>query len=427
MSNNKFDNEYFKKTLALFCEGIIQLDNNLRCEKYTIPVSLEKSLDIIKSTCIMSGVEFDSSLKGVYNMISKPVNQWGLPFLEDAIEDEELADIIIYNKRYKLMSDYKEHGILTGAIKLKQALSADDIEEYFELSKPFYKLREELTQEDYEIFRTFMQGESLLDSNEIEDLLFDISDSKQIKFIKDKFIVPLDKSLIYDGAVHNCVNCGFPMRKNSLGELSCNFKKCVEKKKISGINLNASIEVKINNKKEYFTFSNYAQKYMKIPGIAEKELREMLKKLELKYKSFNSIEVFPRKDTVDFKVIINDTSREVFHLLDVKDYLSPNNLAKIIAREYGAITSKIEALSENSTNSNLEKQFLIIVPDYLLVKDKDYKKKFKNTLKEVVGKNNIELYSISKYIEVLKKTLKDFDKEIKAQEEKNIVQINLFD
>lgn len=427
MNNHVIDNEFLKKTLALFCEGIIELDNNFRCQKYIIPVSLEKSLDVIKCMCVINDIEFDSSLKGVYNLISKPINQWGLPFLERAIEDRELLDIIIYNKKYKLMSAYKEYGILTGAIKLKQSLSSDDIEEYFELSKPFYKLRGELTQEDYEIFRTFMQGESILDSNEVENLLFDISDSKHIKFIKDSFIVPLDSSTIYNGVIHKCVNCGFPMRKNSLGELSCNFNKCVEKKKISNIDLNASIEMKINNNKKYFTFSNYAQKYMKIPGIAEKELGEKLIELKRKYKSFDRLEVFPRKDTVDFKVSINGASKEVYHLLDVKDYLNPNDLAKLIAREYGSINSKIEALSENSSSHSLEREFLIVVPDYLLEKDKKYKKNFESTLKETVGRNNIKLYSVTKYCAILNKILKDFDKEIKNIKENNEVQIKLFD
>ncbi|MBQ9000080.1 MAG: hypothetical protein IJ086_15495, partial [Clostridium sp.] len=260
MHNNIVDNDYLKKTVALFCEGIIQLDSNLKSGIYVIPVSLEKALNTIKTLTLINNIEFDSSLKGVYELISKPLKDWNMPFIENAIDNKELLDTIIYNKRYKLMSEYRD-GILSGAIKLKKALCEDDIEEYFELNKPFYELRSELTQEDYEIFRTFMEDKSLLEGDDIEKLMYEITSSAHSRKIKDNFIVPLDESLIYDNTVHLCVNCGFPMRKNSLGELVCNFTKCTEKKKISDIDLNANIEFKIQKGKKYYTLSNHAQKY----------------------------------------------------------------------------------------------------------------------------------------------------------------------
>lgn len=427
MHNNIMDNDYLKKTLALFCEGIIELDVNLKSGIYVTPVSLEKALNTIKTLTLINNIEFDSSLKSVYELISKPLKDWNMPFIENAIENKELLDIIIYNKKYKLMSKYR-NGILSGAMELKKALCEDDIEEYFELNKPFYELRSRLTQEDYEIFRTFMQDKSLLEEDDISDFMFEMSNSSDGKFVKDNFIVPLDESLVYSGTTHLCVNCGFPMRKNSLGELVCNFTKCVEKKKIMDIDLNANIEFKIQKGKKYYTLSNHAQKYMKIPGIAEKELKSELVVLDKKYKSFDKLELFPKKDTVDFKVTVKKLNGELYNLLDVKDYLSPDGLAKMIHRELTQINSKVSSLLESKSDTNQEYRFLIIVPDYLIRKDKDYEKKFKNTLKSISGSSyvNIEIYSVSKYIKYLSKKLKDFDKEIKEEKEKKEVQMNLF-
>lgn len=428
MNKSITDNEYIKMTLALFCEGIIELNNNLMNKNTTIPLSLEKSLDVIKCLCIINDIEFDSSFNGLYNLVSKPIKDWGMPFIEDVIDDESMLNIILYNKKYKLMGEgYNEEGILTGAIKLKNSLSVDSVEEYFRLSKPFYELREKLTQKDYEIFRTFMQGKSVFDFDELEEALFEISDSKHIKFIKDNFIAPIDNSVIYDGVIHECVNCGFPMRKNSQGELCCNFNKCTENKTVRGVGLHNSNLLKVKKNKKYYTLSRYAQSYMKIPGLAEKELRIKLAALKTKYKSFEALNLFPKKDTMDFSVFMKSPLRDVCNLLDVKDHLNPEGLAKIVIKEHTKIKSKVDTLIKDiNDKENLKVDFIIIIPDYLLKKDKDYKKVFEESLIKI-REVDIKIKTVSDYCRDLKTLLKKLDKEIEDKKNKEIVQLNLLD
>lgn len=420
---NIFDEDFVRMTMALFCEGIILMNDNFKQEDYSIPVPLENALDNLKAISIVENEDISTHLQDIYSLISKPINSWGIKFIDRSLKQEE-KEWIIYNKRYKLNIRKYSEGILTGAYLLRESLATDDIKEYFELSKPFYKLRNNLSQKEYECFRTFMQGDSLFDSNYLDEQLFNIDSVSNEKLIKDKFVTPLDESLIYGDIVYCCKECGFPMRKNNLGELVCSFDKCVAKKEVLDISLDSNIQVKINKNKKYYTLSQYAQRYMKIPGIAERDLIERLKQIQLKEKLLSEISIFPNKDMADLRVGL-DTSKndKMYHILDVKDYLDPKKLAKIIAQEYNLISSKISKLSVHSSCNDVNNEFYIIVPDYLLKKEEKYKQIFEKTLKEKIKDSNIKLLSIDNYIKKVKKDIKKYKNNFKE----DVYQYSLFE
>lgn len=419
---NMFDEDFIRMTMALFCEGIILMNNNFEQEDYSIPVPLENAFDNLKAISIIENEEISTHLQDIYNLISKPINSWGINFIDRSLKEEE-KKWIIYNKKYKFNREYSE-GILTGAYILRESLATDDIKEYFELSKPFYKLRNNLSQKEYECFRTFMQGDSLFDSNYLDEQLFNINSVANEKIIREKFIKPLDESLIYGNVVYCCKECGFPMRKNNLGELFCSFDKCVAKKEVLDISLDSNIQITISENKKYYTLSEYAQRYMKIPGISERDLIEKLNQIQSKESLLSEISIFPNKDMADLRVLLNSSKDDkVYHILDVKDYLDPKKLAKIIAQEYNLISSKISKLSISPSSDNIENEFYIIIPDYLLKKEEKYKQIFEKTLKEKVKNSNITLLSIDNYIKKIKKDIKKYKKNFKE----DVYQYSLFE
>lgn len=368
-----------QKYLAFLGEGIEMLGKDISTKR-EVPLSLEKALCGLKAMAIVNGEYFPTNLNDIYELISKPISEWNLDFITEAIKGFNISDLVIYQD----FIEDDDDDVLLGAKKLKNTLSESNIDEYFSLSQQFYEMRNELNEEEYVIFRQGLQN-SIVKNLEFNKIFAGL-DKKFIEQIKKLFYTDLNPiTQVSDGKIHICPTCGYPMEAE--GHLFyCPMNKCKQrrdKEKKSYI-LGNSIELKGN----YKVLTYEAQAFIKIPGMAEDALMEKLALLNKKYKCIKEMKKYPVKDLADLLVEFEDGSIDI---IDVKDYRESMNLVKYL-NSNGDITVKKGVPKFNEA--------YIIIPDYL--EDKYYINNFENN----IGNKNLKISSISNYIKMLEEKYK---------------------
>lgn len=381
-----------QKHLAHFCAGIEEYYSGIQNNCYDIPISLERGLSGLKALSILNGEFFSTHFEDIYSLITKPLNEWNLDFVCEAVNGFGIKDLIMYNEFIDPEDEDEEYtDEFYGARKIKNTLSERNIDEYFSLSEPFYEIRNSCdTQKKYEIFRDGLQ-KTLIKNRDIRTT-FKGLDDYDIENIRKKFYTELNPlTQIYDGYVYACPECGYPMEKSGNNLFYCPMLKCNDKKDKLGISKIAYDKIPANGLR---VLVYDIQAFIKIPGIAEELLLRELNKLAIKESFIKSVSKYPLKDLADALVEFDDGTVDI---IDVKDYRDSVNLAKYL--------NKNKDVTEKDGVPKYTNAY-IVIPDYL--NTPLYKRVFDNHIKN----KKITMVSISEYIKLVKSRCSKYQKQL---------------
>ena len=401
--------EYTLKSLAYLVDGYLELRNNISNNKSEIPNKFIKGLSSLKLISIKEGENFPSSLDGFYPLISTPIGEWGYDFINKAIENLEINEYALYQTEFKDEEydedsfyfddeehDYEDIDVLAGAKNIKKAIlmntDASDINEIFN-DKTFYKIRNSLDQEGYEIFRDDMTN-NLLSTRDFGKVnCFKGLDDKIIDIIKNDMYTTVDRYTQVHTlnnskpVIVKCPVCRALMEKDGRHHLKCPIPKCNTKKKLLGYSLhsyNDSDIIPYNNNLR--VLKTYYHNSIKFPGIAESELLEALNKFNKKYGFISKIVKYPKKDSADFLIYLTNGD---IHIIDVKDYTDSKDLAEYLD------SSKLNDITKKNHGLKYTKAF-IITPDYW---SKKYR--YRENFEENINNKKLNFHFVESYIKEL--------------------------
>lgn len=398
------------KNLAYLVDGYIAFRESILEKRSDMPANFIKGISYMKVLALKEGKSFPSNMNDFSKLINIPIGDWGYDFLNDAIADLGIENFCLYQPElveefdeysYYNEEDYDEDvDVLAQAKEIRKALfSGTDIEEFYN-DKIFYELFKHLDQEEYQICRdginnSLLNTRNFLSSGNFKGVSPDVKHilENDVYTKVDKFTQVHKHPDYPNGVVFQCPECGALLERYERHHLKCPIPKCEFKKKLLKQSLFAFDKNKpIPYKDNLLVLKKSFHNSIKFPGIAEMELLEALNAFNKKYGLISNIEKYPKKDSADF--LIYFTNGDI-HIIDVKDYKNPEDLAKHLnEKASNDITKKKHGIKYTKA--------FIIAPNYL-----NHVYKYKEKFESEMGATKLNFHFVDSYIKELELLGKD--------------------